>query len=31
VAALEIGRRVEIALRPERVGRITDLYFVLAD
>jgi uncharacterized OB-fold protein len=27
---LQIGRRVEIVLRPERVGRITDLYFTLA-
>ena len=31
LAELRIGRAVEIELRPERVGRMTDVYFRLAD
>lgn len=30
VAELRIGREVEIVVRPERVGRMTDLFFRLA-
>lgn len=31
VAELQIGRRVDIVIRPERRGRITDLYFRVPD
>lgn len=31
LAELRVGRAVDIALRPERVGRMTDVYFGLAE